>query len=260
MAKEFESQTHSVASGNGMFPPRMTIERNGNHQYRSVSADGTHTTWCPSVTAICGHLESGQFTAGKNWFKGLVTQHNGDIEQAEQASEYGLMEGNRVHAAIDNYIKHGVVDEDDDVFMQWYIALGDRNWIASEHFVIRDAKDSSWAYGGTVDAIERVGDTYVVWDWKTKDINQYKKYGSRPKEHAQLSGYFEAINHMGWVWDPIDERPLSPYRPNVARLAYIFRDASPIDIVDVDLSAAGRLFHNSRLTYYALKEFRNGRR
>ena len=112
-------------------------------------------------------------------------------------------------------------------------------WEAGEAFLYHP----DMQYGGTLDAISgpdikkdgHLFGSVILWDWKTKDPISYNKYGGSLKDHAQVASYVVALEAMGSV-----------FQPKHARIAYIMRDGSGTDVVDVDLDAGMALFLTSR--------------
>jgi hypothetical protein len=102
------------------------------------------------------------------------------------------------------------------------------DWLATEVFLYYP----TLLYGGTLDAISS---GQAVWDWKTKDPDSYGLYGGSLKDHAQVASYAMALREMG-----------STYAPVFANIAYVMRDGSGVDVVEVDLEAGMALFLQSR--------------
>ena len=71
-----------------------------------------------------------------------------------------------------------------------------------------------------------------MWDWKTKDPVSYAANGGSLKDHAQVGGYISALRKMG-----------SAYNPEFANIAYVMRDGSGVDIVEVDIDASMAMFY-----------------
>jgi len=261
-----ETQQHPVANG------FVNISRNGNHQYW---IDGGPKL--KSVTTMLKHIEGDTFGIAMNWtrkeinesifpelvgqsFKKTTTRSvkeqqldfvvnsrgAGPMEitpetllrhtnAADDASSQANAMGNRLHEAIDQYIRNHIVDEADPLFVAWLNKVGEANeWMASELFVYNPELEPN--YGGTVDAISMDNKAEVViWDWKTKERESYEKYGGYLHEQAQLAAYTDALRAMG-----------SAYLPTKGCIAYIMRDGSYVDVVEVDLERGSRLFNASR--------------
>jgi hypothetical protein len=263
-----DTQQHQLADGS-----KVQISRNGRHQYW-IGDDGPKMK---SVTSMLKHIEGDTFGIGMNWtrkeineaiFPELVGQSfqktrtksvkeqrldfvvnsrgAGPMEitpetllrhtnAADDASSQSTEMGNRLHDAIDQYIRNHVVNEEDPLFLAWFNEVGGANyWLASELFVYNPALEPH--YGGTVDAIS-IGkqDEVVIWDWKTKERESYEKYGGYLHEQAQLAAYTDALRAMG-----------SAYLPTKGCIAYIMRDGSYVDVVEVDLERGSKLFNASR--------------
>ena len=265
-----DTQHHQLADGS-----KVQISRNGRHQYW-IGDDGPKMK---SVTSMLKHVEGDTFGVGMNWtrkkineaiFPELVGQSfqktrtksvkeqrldfvvnsrgAGPMEitpetllrhtnAADDASSQSTEMGNRLHEAVDAYIRHGTITEDDPLFLAWFNEVGKANeelWLASELFLYNPALEPH--YGGTVDAIS-IGkqDEVVIWDWKTKEKDSYEEYGGYLHEHAQLAAYADALRAMGSV-----------YTPTKGCIAYIMRDGSYVDVVEIDLERGSKLFNASR--------------
>ena len=221
-----DTQQHPLANG-----LTVQISRNGRHQYW-IGDDGPKMK---SVTSMLKHIEGDTFGIGMNWALKLVRENNGNINAPRQVSKESVDVGNRLHEAIDQYIRNHVVNEDDPLFLAWFNKVGESNdWMASELFVYNPALEPH--YGGTVDAISMDNKAEVViWDWKTKERESYEKYGGYLHEQAQLAAYADALVAMG-----------SAYAPTKGCIAYIMRDGSYVDVVEVDLQRGSKLFKASR--------------
>jgi hypothetical protein len=221
-----DTQQHPLANG-----LKVQISRNGRHQYW-IGDDGPKMK---SVTSMLKHIEGDTFGIGMNWALKLVRENNGNINAPRQVSKESVDVGNRLHEAIDQYIRNHVVTELDPLFLAWFNKVGESNdWMASELFVYNPALEPH--YGGTVDAISMDNKAEVViWDWKTKERESYEKYGGYLHEQAQLAAYADALVAMG-----------SAYAPTKGCIAYIMRDGSYVDVVEVDLQRGSKLFNASR--------------
>ena len=221
-----DTQQHPLADGS-----KVSISRNGNHQYWI----GDNGPKMRSVTTMLKHIEGDTFGIGMNWALKLVRENNGNINAPRQVSKESVDVGNRLHEATDQYIRNHVVNEEDPLFLAWFNKVGEANdWMASELFIYNPSLDPN--YGGTVDAISMDNKAeIVIWDWKTKERESYEKYGGYLHEQAQLAAYTDALRAMG-----------SAYIPTKGCIAYIMRDGSYVDVVEVDLERGSKLFHASR--------------
>lgn len=233
-----EQQKHPLADGS-----TVSISRNGNHRYW-IGDDGPKMR---SVTTMCRHIEGDTFGIGMNWALKLARENNGNLNAPRQVSKESVAVGNSLHEAIDLYIKERVVNEDDPLFLAWFNEVGEANdWLASEMFLYNPLVEPH--YGGTVDAISMNEEAdVVIWDWKTKERESYEKYGGRDHEKAQLAAYTDCLRAMGSV-----------YVPTKGFIAYIMRDASYVDVVEVDLERGSRLFQASRELYLLTQEDQGG--
>jgi hypothetical protein len=243
-----EIQEHPLKAGGS-----LTISRNGNHQY--WVDDGTKV---PSVTGLVGHVDSGGLSAGIGYAVKQIKLHGGDTSAPDRLSKAALNEGNRLHDAIDAYIQHGEIAEDNPLFIAWLQEIGPHHeWLASERFVY-----NKWhAFGGTIDALSLDDQGRVtIFDWKTVDPGEapdkargirgsgWALYGSslrKAKDSAQLAAYAYTLADMG-----------SMYVPTEGRIAYILRDASKIVVEEVDLAWGWKLFEASKTIYDLRKDGR----
>jgi len=213
----------------------ISISRDGNHRYWLGDDKAKEKKKVSFVTTLLKHIEGDTFGIGMSWALKLVRENNGDLNAPRQVSKESVDVGNRLHEAIDQYISNHVVSEEDPLFVAWLNEVGgDTNWWASELFVYNPLVEPN--YGGTVDAVSM--DTQaevVIWDWKTKERESYEKYGGYLHEQAQLAAYTDALRAMG-----------SAYIPTKGCIAYIMRDGSYVDVVEVDLERGSKLFHASR--------------
>ena len=221
-----DTQHHQLADGS-----KVQISRNGRHQYW-IGDDGPKMK---SVTSMLKHIEGDTFGIGMNWALKLVRENDGNLNAPRQVSKESMDVGNRLHDAIDQYIRNHIVNEEDPLFLAWFNEVGEANdWLASELFLYNPALEPN--YGGTVDAISMDDKAEVViWDWKTKEKDSYEKYGGYLHEHAQLAAYTDALRAMGSV-----------YTPTKGCIAYIMRDGSYVDVVEIDLERGSKLFNASR--------------
>ena len=223
-----ETQQHPLMSGT------VAISRNGNHQY--WVDDGPKMR---SVTSVIRHVEGGTFGVGLNWALKMVRENGGDLDAPKRLSREALDSGVRLHDAVDTYIKRGTIAED-PVFMAWYNALGDEPWLASEVFLYHPTLQPG--YGGTADALSfDIHSGMTLYDWKTVDPDSWRQHGSTLRIHkdaAQLAAYTDALVAMR-----------SAYAPTRGCIAYVMRDGSGVEVVDVDLEHGSRVFHASRALY-----------
>ena len=191
----------------------------------------------PSVTGLISHVETDGFGVGVGWATKKIRESDGDLDAPKNASQEAVDLGNEVHEAIENYIKQGTVDETNLPFVSWLNAVGNfYTWKTGEAFLYHP----DMHYGGTLDAISWKpyipnGPDTILWDWKTKDPISYNKYGGSLKDHAQVASYVFALDAMG-----------AEFQVKKAKIAYIMRDGSGTDVVDVDVDASMALFLTSR--------------
>ena len=77
---------------------------------------------------------------------------DGDLEAPRRASKEAQEQGTLLHDAIDSFIKEGIVDEENPVFVSWLNEVGNHHdWAASEQFCYHP----TLRCGGTVAALER---------------------------------------------------------------------------------------------------------
>ena len=233
MATE-NTQIHPLANGQA-----VSITRRDSRGHKYIVDSGPPL---PSVTGMLGHIEAGMFSIASAWTAKKIRLSGGDYDAAKKAGDQAIAEGNDIHDAIERFIGTGEIAEN-PAFMSWYNTVGlehDPFWAAAETFIYHPAL----MYGGTLDAIsDRFDGTYrggTLWDWKTKAPESYWKYGGSLKDHAQVASYVMALEAMGSQW-----------QPQRAKIAYIMRDGSGTDVIDVDLDAGNKLFTLSRSLYLA---------
>jgi hypothetical protein len=227
-----ETQQHLLFDGR-----KVSISRNGRHQYWVGDDDKDKMS---SVTSMLGHMDSSGFGVGMGWALKVARLADGDLEAPRRASKEAQEQGTLLHDAIDSYIKSGIVDEENPVFVSWLHEVGNHHdWAASEQFCYHPAL----RFGGTVDALERYS---VIWDWKTKERESYDKYGPSIKDSVQLSAYAAALNDMGSV-----------YAPSKGYIAYIMRDGSGVDVVEVDLNKGWEIFKACHHLHSLIREGEN---
>ena len=225
------TQIHQLANGQTV---EITRRDGRGHQY---IVDGVEKPM-PSVTGMLGHVESGLFGVGQGWATKQIRLANGDLDAPKRVGDKAVADGNDIHNAIEAYIKTGTVDEENLGFISWLNTVGqdhDPYWVAAETFLYHPRM----AYGGTLDAISNRFQESILWDWKTKDPVSYNKYGGSLKDHAQVASYADALNAMGSEFQGIQH----------AKIAYIMRDGSGTDVIDVDLEVGRKLFTLSRDLY-----------
>ena len=233
MATE-QTQFHLLANGE-----TVEIKRIDGRGHKYVVDGGAPM---PSVTGLIGHVETDGFGVGSGWATKQIRLAAGDLDAPKNASKAAIDIGNEVHEAIENYIEKGVVDEASLPFISWLNTVGNLHpWDAGEAFLCHP----DMHYGGTLDAISG-GNEPILWDWKTKDPVSYWKYGGSLKDHAQVASYVMALDAMGSQW-----------KPKKARIAYIMRDGSGTDVVDVDLDAGMALFLTSRKMKLLADEYKD---
>ena len=227
-----ETQQHLLFDGR-----KILISRNGRHQYWIGDDDKDKMS---SVTSILGHMDSSGFGVGMGWALKVARLADGDLEAPRRASKEAQEQGTLLHDAIDSYIKEGIVDEENPVFVSWLHEVGNHHdWAASEQFCYHP----TLRFGGTVDALERYS---VIWDWKTKERESYDKYGPSIKDSVQLSAYAAALNDMGSV-----------YAPSKGYISYIMRDGSGVDVVQVDLNKGWEIFKACHHLHSLIREGEN---
>ena len=219
-----ETQQHPLASGSV-----VNINRNGNHQYW---VDGGPKM--RSVTSLVKHIPGDTFPIGLNWALKMARENGGDLDAPRRLSKEALDSGTELHRAIDDYIRRGTIDES-PLFVAWYNKLGQQAWLASETFLYHPGLEPG--YGGTADALAlNDSGTVTIYDWKTRERESYEKNGGYLHEVAQLAAYADAITAMGSLYTPIQ----------FSCIAYVMRDGSYVDVVEVDLAYGSKLFAASR--------------
>ena len=221
------TQSHMLASGE-----TAEITRIDGRGHKYVVNGGSAM---PSVTGMLGHVEAGLFGIGSGWATKQIRLAGGDLDAPKRVGDKAVADGNEIHDAIESYIKSGTVNEDNAGFISWLNTVGNHyDWLAGEAFVFHPLS----LYGGTLDAISG-GNEPILWEWKTKDPESYWKYGGSLKDHAQVASYIAALDAMNSEFRFIRQ----------AKIAYIMRDGSGTDVVDVDLEVGRRLFAGSRDMY-----------
>ena len=226
-----ETQQHLLFDGR-----KVMISRNGHHKYWVGDDDKDKMS---SVTSMLGHLDSSGFGVGMGWAL-KVARLADDLDAPRRASKEAQEQGTLLHDAIDSYIKEGIVNEESSVFVSWLNKVGNHHeWAASEKFCYHP--DPKFHYGGTVDALEKYS---VIWDWKTKG-ESYLEFGPDLKDTAQISAYAAALRYMGSI-----------YTPSKGFIAYIMRDGSGCDVVEVDLNEGWKTFELCHSLYSREKAWR----
>jgi len=224
-----ETQKHPLADGSA-----VNISRNGNHQY--WLDDGPKVK---SVTSIIKYVEGDTFGVGMNWALKVVREMGGDVNAPRRLTKQSLDIGNALHEAVDAYIRHGTITEDDPVFLAWFQKGQDVEWVASERFLYHP----QMAFGGTVDALSQESDgSIAIHDWKTVDSESWNTHGDslrRNKDWSQVSAYADALRAMNSVWGQITK----------GYITYIMRDGTGVAVVAVDLERGSKLFQASRQLY-----------
>ena len=227
-----ETQNHRLSDGS-----TANINRNGNHQY--WVDDGPKMK---SVSSLVKHISGDTFGVGSNWALKIARESGGDLDAPRQRNKEALASGTELHRAIDDYIKHGTIDES-PLFVAWYNKLGQEAWLASETFLYHPGLKPG--YGGTSDALAlNDSGTVTIYDWKTRDRESYEKNGGYLHEVAQLAAYADAITAMGSIYTPIQR----------GCIAYVMRDGSYVDVVEVDLAYGSKLFAASRELHLLTKK------
>ena len=222
------TQTHRLSNGS-----EIEITRQDSGRGHKYIVDGAYGNQMSSVTAMLGHVESNMFSVGSGWATKQIRLADGDITAPKRVGDKAIEDGNAIHDCIERYINTGEIAEDNPAFISWFNTVGQKHtWLAAETFLYHPGL----SYGGTLDAIS---DGPILWDWKTKDPESYWKYGGSLKDHAQVASYANALLTMDSDYAPI----------RYARIAYIMRDGSGTDVIDVDLDAGSRLFKHSHDLY-----------
>ena len=219
-------QFHELQNGE-----TITIARKDGRGH-TYTVDGGNPM--PSATSLISHVEADGFGVGVGWATKRIRLADGDLDAPKFATDEAIAQGNALHADIEGYIKDNKVNEENPAFTSWLRSIGTHwDWLATEVFLYHP----TLRYGGTLDAISWGGrdNAPIIWDWKTKDPDSYGLYGGSLKDHAQVASYAMALREMG-----------STYAPVSANIAYVMRDGSGVDVVEVDLEAGMALFLQSR--------------
>ena len=223
-----ETQQHPLVDG------AVRISRNGNHQYWLDGGPKMR-----SVTTMLKHIEGDSFGVGLNWGLKMVRENDGDMDAPKRMNASSIAVGNALHEAVDAYIQHGTIDEEDQLFLSWFNAIGESTeWLASERFLYHP----ELLYGGTLDQISITTDgEVVIHDLKSVEPLSWAKYGSSlriNKDTAQIAAYCDALTAMGSIWSPTK-----------GYITYVLRDGSGAEVEEVDLERGSRLFQASRELY-----------
>lgn len=225
------------------------IARTPRHKYSYYIKGGdtgerSQGTNMPSVTTIGGYIGADSFGAGVGWAQSVIRKNNGDPDAPKSAAEKSMHLGTALHDAIDRFVQfREMPDEVDDAFMSWHREIGSqRMWVASELMVV----DLALEIGGTIDAISAENGSYAIWDWKTKDRNAKGTFHKDPKDQAQIAAYARALRSLG-----------HQFTPQRGYICYIMRDGSGLEVTEVDLPRAEKLFDLGYNMYHALKEIKS---
>jgi hypothetical protein len=234
-----DTQTHPVETG------LIEISRANVGRGHRYSVEGI--TRMPSVTTIAKHVEGDTFGIGVNWAAKLIRE-TGDPNAPRDHTRAAMLEGERLHDEIRQYIENGTVAEDSPMFVTWLNMASKLDvgkgvqFIQAERYLYHPELQ----YGGTCDAISQ--DTYgqcSLWDWKTKDRASFEKQGSTGyiKDDVQLAAYAHALRSMKSLW-----------APSRAYVCYIMRDGSYGVHREVDIERSMKLFVGSWNIYKLLEE------
>ena len=205
---------------------------NNTHKYRVKEPRMKNfSEFSKSVSSVVQAIDVGAFGAGVRYAISEAKK-TGKPDQANDTTQESIDLGTALHKRIEDYIRYGSIDTDDQTFMNWYDTVGkDTNWVATEVFCY----DSTFGYGGTIDALSFDGTTYTIWDWKTKNTNTYRRNWYYPKDRAQLAGYARALMNMESKYYPVME----------AKIAYVMRDSDLVEVQSFNIGQYITLFESS---------------
>jgi|TARA_R100001530_G_scaffold128570_2_gene98376 hypothetical protein len=220
----------------------IMLSRNGNHQYW---LGNDKTMKMPSVTGITKYADAGSFGAGVGWATKTIRANDGDLNSPRGLSQQSIETGTALHDAIDNFITNKTINEDSFLFTKWLEDFGkDKTWLASEQLLYIP----ELSVGGTVDALyfdpddKSENGSIVLADWKTKEKASFEQYGASTKDFIQVAAYCVGLRAMQSI-----------YSPDSAKIVYVFRDGSGIEVVDVDIEKYWEIFKACHKLHSLLK-------
>ena len=234
------TQHHPTAT-NVFGEKTIMISRNGNHQYW-IGEDKKNKM--PSVTGITKYADAGSFGAGLGWAIKVGKENDGDLNSPRGLSLQVQKEGTDLHNSIDQYINNRTIDDDSVLFSTWLKTFANTTFLASEQLLYH----KEMLYGGTADAFyfdpeDKSGTADIVLaDWKTKERKSFESYGPPVKDLIQISAYVISVDCMSDI-----------YTPQQAKIIYLFRDNSGIEIVDVDIERYFEVFRACHHLHTVLK-------
>lgn len=157
-----------------------------NHVYLGdLRAYSTPLGVMPSVTTITGNSKTDkQKESLKKWREG----------KSEKELNFYTDRGTAFHLAIENYLKKEPYSVTEDI-QEFFECIEPHLWeidqlIAAEAAIYHPRL----RYAGTFDALVKIGDEYILCDWKTSQ--RYKKREWVSDYLMQLSAYTAAINNL----------------------------------------------------------------
>jgi len=234
-----EIQTHLLGEGRGS----VEISRDGNHSYKVNGGAKLQ-----NVTSYLGHLDADGFGMGSGWVQKVIKESGGDVDAVASASRASRDEGSALHDEIHQWItREQQVNEDSPMFISW-LHMADQlfddegmTFVASERFVYHP----ELGYAGTVDAIGASDREpgFAIFDWKTRDYDQFQKRGPYLKDMVQVGAYAHALYSMRSIYGEILPKGYVVYlfRGDTVRMPYI----KEVNIENsMQLFVAARALHN----------------
>lgn len=217
-----------------MSSTRPELYINGRNRYAIRGEKGD----MPRSGTITKHIDAGDNFHLLKWAASLAVE-TGDPLAFQKNSQNAMDIGTDVHKEIEDHIS-AVLDgveppfwqDNSMLFQRWYSVMNElvSEWIAAEYMTFHP----KMRYGGTIDAIARIDGAVTILDWKT--TTEYTSTGNEktfdnPKHAAQLGSYYACLKD-----DPYMENPTK------AKVVYLYKDTGNIQIKNVNLDRALKVF------------------
>tara|TARA_Y100000310_G_scaffold310342_1_gene355453 strand:+ start:417 stop:1250 length:834 start_codon:yes stop_codon:yes gene_type:complete len=207
----------------------------------------------PSVTKVNGYVDppgDGLIYWGINQYIESVEEGRplrGAFTESRKESA-GI--GTQLHAEIEHFIKEKQwPDNPSRPFSNWYAAMNERvsEWIEAEQKVYH----GRLRYGGTADSIAIMDGKRTLFDWKTANLLEKNTVnGKLKRKEAKDIGYLAAASQIGGYLLALQYQK----EPKIeqAFVVYVARDTNSVELKQVDMNAAKKMFIASLRVYRAL--------